>query len=318
MRELWSLLKTVISPGTFNQMLRSATPVALAAMGGALTEHAGIMNIGMDGMILLGAFVGVIGSYLTASAGLGVLAAVGLGVLVGLLFALFVVKLRSDEFIIGCALNTFAAGATAYLSRAIFGLSGTSGRHVTSLPRLHLSFLNHIPILGKILNHHSVFVYVTWILVLLMWLFVYKTPWGFWLRASGEQPETLRTAGVSPERMQWLASILCGVFCGLAGAHLSLGYLNGTFTENMSNSRGFIAFACVIFSAANPSKAYLAALMFGFFDALGYRLQGVISSDLTATIPYLITVVMMVYVVVRSHRRRKKNLRQHESLGNLS
>ena len=310
MRELWSLLKTVISPGTFNQMLRSATPVALAAMGGALTEHAGIMNIGMDGMILLGAFVGVIGSYLTASA--------GLGVLVGLLFALFVVKLRSDEFIIGCALNTFAAGATAYLSRAIFGLSGTSGHHVTSLPRLHLNFLNHIPFLGKILNHHSVFVYVTWILVLLMWLFVYKTPWGFWLRASGEQPETLRTAGVSPERMQWLASILCGVFCGLAGAHLSLGYLNGTFTENMSNSRGFIAFACVIFSAANPSKAYLAALMFGFFDALGYRLQGVISSDLTATIPYLITVVMMVYVVVRSRRRRKKNLRQHESLGNLS
>ena len=318
MRELWSLLKTVISPGTFNQMLRSATPVALAAMGGALTEHAGIMNIGMDGMILLGAFVGVIGSYLTASAGLGVVAAVGLGVLIGLLFALFVVKLRSDEFIIGCALNTFAAGATAYLSRAIFGLSGTSGHHVTSLPRLHLNFLNHIPFLGKILNHHSVFVYVTWILVLLMWLFVYKTPWGFWLRASGEQPETLRTAGVSPERMQWLASILCGVFCGLAGAHLSLGYLNGTFTENMSNSRGFIAFACVIFSAANPSKAYLAALMFGFFDALGYRLQGVISSDLTATIPYLITVVMMVYVVVRSRRRRKKNLRQHESLGNLS
>ena len=311
MRELWSLLKTVISPGTFNQMLRSATPVALAAMGGALTEHAGIMNIGMDGMILLGAFVGVIGSYLTASAGLGVLAAVGLGVLVGLLFALFVVKLRSDEFIIGCALNTFAAGATAYLSRAIFGLSGTSGHHVTSLPRLHLNFLNHIPFLGKILNHHSVFVYVTWILVLLMWLFVYKTPWGFWLRASGEQPETLRTAGVSPERMQWLASILCGVFCGLAGAHLSLGYLNGTFTENMSNSRGFIAFACVIFSAANPGKAYLAALMFGFFDALGYRLQGVISSDLTATIPYLITVVMMVYVVVRSSRRRRKNLKQH-------
>ena len=313
MRELWSLLKTVISPGTFNQMLRSATPVALAAMGGALTEHAGIMNIGMDGMILLGAFVGVIGSYLTASAGLGVLAAVILGVLIGLLFALFVVRLRSDEFIIGCALNTFAAGATAYLSRAIFGLSGTSGHHVTSLPRLHLNFLNHIPFLGKILNHHSVFVYVTWILVILMWLFVYKTPWGFWLRASGEQPETLRTAGVSPERMQWLASVLCGVFCGLAGAHLSLGYLNGTFTENMSNSRGFIAFACVIFSAANPRKAYLAALMFGFFDALGYRLQGVISSDLTATIPYLITVVMMVYVVVRSRRRRRRNLRQQET-----
>ena len=311
MHNLWHTLRTVISPGTFNQMLRSATPVALAAMGGALTEHAGIMNIGMDGMILLGAFTGVIGSYLTASAGLGVLAAVVLGILIGLVFALFVVKLRSDEFIIGCALNTFAAGATAYLSRAIFGLSGTSGHYVRSLPRLRLAFLGRIPFIGPILNNHSIFVYITWLLMLIMWLFVYKTPWGFWLRAAGGQPETLRTAGVSPERMQWLASVLCGMFCGLAGAHLSLGYLNGTFTENMSNSRGFIAFACVIFSAANPRKAYLAALMFGFFDALGYRLQGAISSDLTATIPYIITVIMMVYVVVRSRRRRKKNLRQH-------
>ena len=106
--------------------------------------------------------------------------------------------------------------------------------------------------------------------------------------------------------MKWLASILCGIFCALAGAHLSLGQLNGTFAENMSNSRGFIAFACVIFAAANPAKAYLAALMFGFFDAIGLRLQDYISSDLSGMIPYLITVIMMVYVVVRGQRRKQR------------
>ena len=89
----------------------------------------------------------------------------------------------------------------------------------------------------------------------MLWVFIYKTPYGFWLRASGEKPETLRTAGIEPEKMKWLASILCGVLCALAGAHLSLGYLNGTFAENMSNSRGYIAFACVIFGAGNPAKA---------------------------------------------------------------
>ena len=304
MSNFGSVLRDIFSPGTFTQMLRSATPVALAALGGLMTQHAGIMNIGMDGMILMGAFVGVLGSYFLASAALGVAAAVVFGVVVGLFFALLVVKFRSDEFIIGCALNTFALGLTAYLSRAIFGLSGTSGYTVPSLPTVHLAFLDKIPFFGTILNDNSLFVYLTWLLVLVMWVFVYKTPCGFWIRAAGEQPQTLRTAGISPEKMKWIASILCGMFCGLAGAHLSLGYLSGTFTEGMSNSRGYIAFACVIFSAANPGKAYVAALMFGFFDALGYRLQNYISSDLTSMIPYLITVVMMVYVVVYGQKRR--------------
>ena len=147
---------------------------------------------------------------------------------------------------------------------------------------------------------------MTWVLVLVMWVFVYKTPYGFWLRAAGEKPETLRTAGIQPEKMKWIASILCGILCGLAGAHLSLGQLQGTFAENMANSRGYIAFACVIFSAANPGKAYIAALMFGFFDAIGLRLQDYISSDLTSIIPYVITIIMMVYVVVRAQQKKKQ------------
>lgn len=291
-------------------MLRSATPVGLAAMGGLMTEHAGIMNIGMDGMILMGAFTAVAASWFFGSAWLGVLAAVLVGMLVGLFFALMVVKFKSDEFIIGTALNIFAGGLTVFLLRSLFHVTGTfrgtPDQPVVGLPTVDLGFLKKIPFLGPVLDGSSVFILLTWGLVALMWVLVYRTPWGFWIRAAGEQPNTLRTAGVSPEKMKWLSSVLCGAFCGLAGAQLALGNVT-LFSEGMSNSRGYVAFACVIFGAANPGKSYLAALMFGFFDALGYRLQDYnINVNLTSTIPYLITVIMMVYVVVRSQRQKAK------------
>ena len=293
-------------------MLRSATPVALAAQGGLMTEHAGIMNIGMDGMILMGAFTAVSVSWLLGSAWLGLLAAVLTGVLVGLFFALFVVKFKSDEFIIGTALNIFAGGLTVFLLRALFqvkgSFQGTADRPVVGLPRVDLGVLREIPFFGPLLDNSSIFILLTWILVLLMWILVYRTPWGLWIRAAGERPDALRTAGISPQKMKWISSVVCGAFCGLAGAQLALGNVT-MFAEGMSNSRGYVAFACVIFGAANPGKAYLAALMFGFFDALGYRLQEYnINSNLTSMIPYVITVIMMVYVVVRSQKKRGKSL----------
>lgn len=298
--------------GLFQQMLRSATPVALAAQGGLMTEHAGIMNIGMDGMILMGAFTAVSVSWLLGSAWLGLLAAVLTGVLVGLFFALFVVKFKSDEFIIGTALNIFAGGLTVFLLRALFqvkgSFQGTADRPVVGLPRVDLGVLREIPFFGPLLDNSSIFILLTWILVLLMWILVYRTPWGLWIRAAGERPDALRTAGISPQKMKWISSVVCGAFCGLAGAQLALGNVT-MFAEGMSNSRGYVAFACVIFGAANPGKAYLAALMFGFFDALGYRLQEYnINSNLTSMIPYVITVIMMVYVVARSQKKRGKSL----------
>ena len=294
----------IFSVGLFQQMLRSATPVALAGMGGLMTEHAGIMNIGMDGMILMGAFTAVAVSVVTGSAWAGVAAAILVGMLVGLFFALFVVKFKSDEFIIGTALNILADGLTVFLLWALFGVRGTL-RTTEGMPNVDLGFIGKIPFVGEILSGNSLFVYLTWGLVFLMFTLVYRTPYGFWVRAAGEKPGTLSTAGISPDKVKWASSVLCGAFCGLAGAQLALGNVT-MFSEGMSNSRGYVAFACVIFGGANPAKVYMAALMFGFFDALGYRLQEYnISPDLTAIIPYVITVVMMVYVVVMSNRKKK-------------
>ncbi len=303
----------VFNIGLLQNTLRSATPVVLAAMGGLLTEHAGIMNIGMDGMMLMSAFAAVAVSYTMSSAALGVLAALLVGILTGLFFALFVVKFRSDEFIIGMALNTFAGGLTVYLLRSVFGVKGTfSDEGIVPLPTVHIDWLDHIPVLGQLLNDNSLFVYITWILVALTWVFLYRTPYGFWLRAAGEHPESLETAGVSPMRMKCLASVLCGVFCALAGAHLSLGYLT-MFTEGMSNDRGFIAFACVLFGMANPPRVFLAALLFGFLQALGLRLQSVgVPADLTTAIPYAATVLMLVYMALSRRRQQRKVLRETE------
>jgi len=305
------MLEQIFNIGLLQNTLRTATPVILAAMGGLLTEKAGIMNIGMDGMILIGAFTAVAFSFFCTSAAIGVLMAVLVGIIIGLFFALFVVKFKSDEFIIGMALNTFAGGLTVFLLRSIFDVKGTfSDPGIQALPTINIPFLENVPVLGPLLSGNSLFVYLTWGLVFLTWLFLYRTPYGFWMRAAGEHPKSLETAGISPIKMKFLASILCGVFCGFAGAHLSLGYLT-MFSEGMSASRGFIAFACVIFGMANPPKVFLAALLFGFLNALGLRLQSVgVPSDLTAMTPYIVTVLMMVYVVVSMDKKKKAKTRK--------
>ena len=315
---MWEQITALFSVGLFQNTNRNATPVILAAMGGLFTEHAGIMNIGMDGMILIGAFVAVVFSFLFASAPMGVLFAVIIGIAIGLFFALFVVKLKADEFVIGTNVNIFAGGVTVYLLRSVFHQVGTwVSKDIKGLAPIDIPLIKDIPVIGEILSGYSLFVYLSWVFVIVVWIFLYRTPYGFWIRAAGEHPSALETAGIDPVKMKFLASVLCGIFCGLAGAHLSLGYLN-CFTEGMSASRGFIAFACVVFGMANPPKVFGAALLFGFLQALGLRLQSVgVPSDLTAAVPYLTTVLMLVYITVsattKKRNRAKKELKAEEA-----
>ena len=297
-------LSDIFNIALLQNTLRTATPIILAGLGCLFTDQVGIMNIGIDGMMLVGAFVAVAVSFFMGSWLAGLMAAILAGLLLGLFYGVFVIRFKSDEFIIGVALNIFAGAVTVFLLRTIFGVKGAfSSSQIVPLPRLDWPFLQSIPLLGPLLNQNTLLVYVSWLFVLLCWLFLYKTPRGFWMRAAGQHPESLRSAGISPERMKYEASLICGVFSGIAGAHLSLGYLT-MFTENMSASRGFIAVACVIFGASNPPRVFLAALLFGFIDALGLRLQYVgVSSNLTAMSPYLVTVIMLVLLSLRRRQR---------------
>jgi len=253
--------------------LRTATPVVLAALGCLMTQHVNITNIGIDGMMLIGAFFAVVGSYFTGSWVGGLALAMVIGVVLGLFYYLFVIKFKSDEFIIGVALNIFAGGLTIFLLRTMFGVSGSfSDPGIIPLPTIRIPLVEDIPFIGPLLSGNTLLVYVSWLLVPVCWAFIYKTPAGFHLRAAGEYPDALTACGKSPDKMKCLASVLCGVLSTVAGAHLSLGYLT-MFSQNMSAARGYVAFACVIFGGGNPPKVFLAALLFGFIDALGLRVQ---------------------------------------------
>ena len=285
--------------------LRTATPVVLAALGCLMTQHVNITNIGIDGMMLIGAFFAVAGSYYTGSWVGGLAIAIVIGVILGLFYYLFVIKFKSDEFIIGVALNIFAGGLTIVLLRTMFGVTGSfSDPGIVPLPTINIPLIEEIPVIGPLISGNTLLVYVSWILVPVCWAFIYKTPAGFHLRAAGEYPDALTACGKSPDKMKCLASVLCGVLSTVAGAHLSLGYLT-MFSQNMSAARGYVAFACVIFGGGNPPRVFLAALLFGFIDALGLRMQKFIPSDITAMAPYVVTVIMMVAVVLMERRKRK-------------
>ena len=287
--------------------LRTATPVVLAAMGCLMTQHVNITNIGIDGMMLIGAFFAVAGSYYTGSWVGGLAIAILIGVVLGLFYYLFVIKFKSDEFIIGTALNIFAGGLTIFLLRTLFGVTGSfSDPAIVPLPTIHIPVLESIPAIGPLLSGNTLLVYISWLLVPVCWAFIYKTPAGIHLRAAGEYPDALTACGKSPDRMKCLASVLCGVLSAVAGAHLSLGYLT-MFSQNMSASRGFVAFACVIFGGGNPPKVFLAALLFGFIDALGLRMQKFIPSDITSMAPYVVTIVMMVAVVLLERSKKARS-----------
>lgn len=293
---------SIFNLSTLLNTVNTATIVILAGLGCLLTDQAGMMNIGIDGMMVAGAFAAVMGSWLCNSWVMGLVFALATGLIFGLFYGVFVIKFKSDEFIIGVALNIFAVALTTFLLRSIPGQTGSfhpATGAVVKLPSLNFGMVGGIPV------NVSMMVVVSWVLVLLAWLMLYRTPLGFWLHASGEHPESLRSVGRSPEKMKYLASLLCGMLCGLSGAYLSLGYLS-TFTENMSASRGYVAVACVIFGRANPPLVFLAALLFGFIDAAGTRMQGIVDPTLTATFPYIGTILMMVLLALRDMWRKRK------------
>ncbi|MBR6028506.1 MAG: ABC transporter permease [Clostridia bacterium] len=290
-------LGAIFNLSTLMNTINTATIVVLAGLGCLMTDQAGMMCIGIDGMMTAGAFAAVIGSWLCSSWIMGLVFALAVGLLLGGFYGLFVIRYKSDEFIIGVALNIFAVAITTFLLRSIPGQSGSfhpATGAVVKLPSFSIAGSNV-----------SIMVPLSWLLVALTWLLVYRTPLGFWLHASGEHPESLRSVGRSPERMKYLGSLACGLFCGLSGAYLSLGYLS-TFTENMSASQGYVAVACVIFGRSNPVYVFLAALLFGFIDAAGQRMQGIVDPTLTATFPYIGTILMMVILAVRYTAMKKK------------
>lgn len=291
--------------GLVNGAISGATPILLAALGGAYTFYAGVFNIAMEGMLLMAAFCAVWGSVAFGSWVAGVLLAI-LGALgLALIFIIFAVWLDTDEFVTGIAINLFTLGATTYLLRQSFGVKGVfAGPGIDPIPSVTLPLIEQMPLLGPILSGQNLMVYVAALATAVSAFLVFRTRFGLRLRAAGYNPASLDSSGVPSNRLRIYALLLCGVLCGLGGAFLSLGYVT-LFSENMSAGRGWISLAAIILVGGNPWGVAIISLLFGFADVLGLLLQSYqIPSQFTAMTPYLATLLALYFYARRQHKER--------------
>lgn len=296
--------------------LHAATPILFAALGGLLTELAGFINIGLEGILLTSAFFAVVVSTLAGNAWLGLAAGVASGVLLSLLLALVLLKLRANVVIAGFATNLLAAGGTVFLMATWFGEEGVFRSPKTEvIPSMDLPLLDRVPLLGAALNHHNVLVYLGWIAVGAVAFLIYRTVWGLHLRVTGESPETAISTGVDVEGIRLQAFLLSGFLAGLGGSYLSLG-LTQFFVRGMSGGRGFIALAAVYFGGFNPIGATLASLLFGFAGGLANYLQTLgLPSQLLEMTPYVLTIgALLIYSIRESPKYRKTEKETTKSL----
>ena len=301
--------------------IRLATPIILAALGAALCNKAGVLNLAIDGKITAGAFVAIIATYYirnysafgmnhpVLSTVIGVCCAMIFGGLLGLFFAWLHAAFRVNLVILAIVINILSLEVTVYLMRLLFKQSGTwSDPSIVQLPAIHLGFIEKVPFLGRLVSGYNFIVYASWICAVLFSVLMFRTRFGRHLQAVGENEEAAVSVGISVKRVQYTALTLSGVLSGLAGAFLSVGHLT-LFTRGMSSNRGWIGNAAALFGFNTPGGSFLAGLFFGFADAVALRLQNTtkIPPYIVQIMPYVITLLILALV---SYQALKKKLRK--------
>lgn len=274
--------------------IRTAMPILIAALGLVYSERAGIVNIGAEGIMLIGALSGVAGSFYTGSAWFGALLAILTGALMGLLFSALTITLKSDQVVVGAAFNIFGLGITTTLARVIFGVN-TAPPVIDAFSNIPIPVLSKIPIFGEVLFNQNAITYLIYILIPLLHYILFKTEIGLKIRAVGEHPKACDTVGINVYKVRYGTVIFSGALTGLAGCYVSLGLLS-FFTENMIAGRGYIALATVIFGKYSPIGAVVAALIFGAGYALQFKLQAIgsiIPYQFLLMVPYILTLLAL-------------------------
>lgn len=292
---------------TFDAMLRLATPLLLACLAGLYSERSGVFDIGLEGKMLGAAFGSAAAAAVLGSPWLGLLVGMSVSIALALIHGLACITYRGNQIVSGVAINFLAAGLTALLGQAWFSQGGrtpplTDGRFDTiEFPLTET--LSGVPVLGpfwgELLSGHYLLVYIAFLAAPFTWWVLYRTRFGLRLRAVGENPAAVDTAGIPVARTRYLAVICCGALCGLAGAYLATAQ-NAGFLKDMSAGKGFIALAALIFAKWRPIQAMLACLLFGYLDAVAIRLQGKVLPgigeapvQLIQALPYLLTVILL-------------------------
>jgi len=280
--------------------LRYATPLVFAALGGMFSERSGVVNIGLEGMMLMGAFFGILGADKLGSWWAGLIVGILSGGLMALLHAVLSIHLRADQIVGGTAINFLALGLTGYLFIDIYGQEGAPSG-ISGIPQVNIGFIDSIPFFGEVFGQLNLMIWVAIVLVPLSWVVLFKTPLGLRIRAVGEHPKAAGTVGISVYGIRYGAVVLSGMLAAAGGAYLSIGFVN-SFNENMTAGRGFIALAAMIFGNWRPWGAAAACLLFGFSSALAQRLPEYSDSAavLFQALPYVLTLIAVAGVVGRS------------------
>lgn len=294
-RILRDIAVILMAPEFIRAAVIAATPLLLAALGGLISELSGVLNMALESMMLIGAFVGYAVSDHMGNPWFGLIAAALAGMLVGLIHAIFTINLRSNQVVSAVALNLFAVAATAlsfrilYVQKAFVSAPGFSD--------LNIPILSNLPYFGMAFFRHNIIIYLALLLIPVMWFIIYKTSWGLTLRSVGEHPMAASTVGINVNRVRCIAVLLSGLIVGISGSALVSASGINAFQENLSAGRGFIAFSAIVFGRYNPISIFLGTLLFGLGDAFQIRLQtyGVqVPYQLLLMLPYLITLMALV------------------------
>lgn len=288
----WAMMVGILSSG-----IRLATPYLYASIGETIGQMSGVLNLGVDGVMLMGAYVAFFVALRTGSLSLGLIAAAGIGAVFGLIMAFISVTLKAEQGISGIGLYLFGLGLSTFL----FGVTIRNVQTIDGFPDLAIPGLSRIPVIGEIFFQHNILVYVAFALVPIAWFVLNKTPFGLKVRAVGQNPEAADSLGVNVGRVRYLTVTLGGMFSGIAGASLSIALLN-TFQQNLTNGMGFIAVALVYFGGWRVSGVLLGALLFSTVNAIQLWLQvkGVsIPSDFLLMMPYIVTIIVLAAMAKR-------------------
>lgn len=309
--EILPVLSVIASPSFLYSVLRLSTPILLATMAALVSDRAGVTNISIEGTMLFAALMGVVGSAFTQSCWVGLLVAIAAGMLFSLLLSFFNLWLKTNLVLTCIALNSLSSGLTIFILFMLTGDRGVStALQSVDLPQLELPLIRGIPFLGEVLSGHSVLTYLAVVVVVLVAVLLYKTKLGTYIRAVGESPQAIETAGFPARRIRFLALLISGAIAGMGGAFMSMAYVSG-FTKDMVSGRGFIALAAEAMGRGRPLLSSLAALLFGFTDSLANNLQVLgLSSDLARMFPYVITIIALSIYAGRSARGRKAKRRR--------
>lgn len=294
----------LIGAGVLAATLRLATPILLAALGGVISERSGVVNIALEGCMLVGAFFGVLAADRSDSIVVGLLVAMGSGLALAAIHAVAAIHFRSDQIVSGMALNILALGLTSYLDYQFYGNTGTPS-DLAAPPDVEIPGLAAIPFVGEVIGHQNSIVWASLAFVVVIQLFLFRTVPGLRLRAVGEHPRAAETVGIAVRQTRYWAVLASGVLAALGGAYLSLSVAH-SFTAGMTGGRGFIGLAAMIFGRWTPVGALVASLIFGYGTAISFSLQGATIGDvrvpvqLLSTLPYILTILAVAGFVGRS------------------